>query len=142
MAYEQILSEVEGNLLILTLNRPERLNAWTHKMNRELSDAIIEANENPEIGAIIITGTGERTAESYDEGRPTAAPLLHVEYTTRSPVNQAPIVDAGVERTISLPEARVFLDGTVKFVEYPGPWPMTEKFIKALESLDELKVKE
>ena len=58
MAYEQILSEVDGNLLILTLNRPERLNAWTHKMNRELSDAIIEANENPDIGAIIITGTG------------------------------------------------------------------------------------
>jgi enoyl-CoA hydratase/carnithine racemase len=58
VVYEQIISEVDGNLLILTLNRPERLNAWTHKMNRELSDAIIEANENPDIGAIIITGAG------------------------------------------------------------------------------------
>lgn len=33
-------------------------------------------------------------------------------------------------------------DGTVEFIPYPGKWPMTEKFIKALESLDELKVKQ
>lgn len=32
----------------------------------------------------------------------------------------------------------LFLDGRVKFMPYPGAWPMTEKFIKALESLDEL----
>ena len=36
----------------------------------------------------------------------------------------------------------LFLDGHVEFIAYPGKWPMTEKFIKALESLDELKVKE
>jgi len=36
----------------------------------------------------------------------------------------------------------LFLDGHVEFMKYPGPWPMTEKFIKALESLDALKVKE
>lgn len=33
----------------------------------------------------------------------------------------------------------LFLDGTVEFIPYPGKWPMTETFIKALESLDELK---
>jgi len=33
-------------------------------------------------------------------------------------------------------------DRTIEFIPYPGIWPMTEKFIKALESLDELKVKE
>ena len=33
----------------------------------------------------------------------------------------------------------LYLDGTVRFMPYPGEWPMTEKFIKALESLDELK---
>lgn len=36
----------------------------------------------------------------------------------------------------------VWGDGTVEFIPYPGPWPMTERFIKALESLDALKVKE
>lgn len=33
----------------------------------------------------------------------------------------------------------LFFGGAVTFMEYPGKWPMTEKFIKALESLDELK---
>ena len=33
-------------------------------------------------------------------------------------------------------------NGRVEFMKYPGEWPMTERFIKALESLDELKVKE
>lgn len=33
----------------------------------------------------------------------------------------------------------LFLDGHVEFLEYPGPFPMTEGFIRALESLDELK---
>ncbi len=58
MAYEQITSETDENLLILTLNRPERMNAWTHKMSRELTECITEANDNPDIGAIIITGSG------------------------------------------------------------------------------------
>jgi hypothetical protein len=41
---------------------------------------------------IIITGTGERTAESFD-GDPTAAPLLHVEYTTDLSDTSAPVWD-------------------------------------------------
>ena len=35
----------------------------------------------------------------------------------------------------------LFWDGTVEFIPYPGKWPMTEKFIRALESLDALKEK-
>ena len=35
----------------------------------------------------------------------------------------------------------LFMDGHVEFMEYPGTFPMTEKFIRALESLDELKSK-
>ena len=34
----------------------------------------------------------------------------------------------------------LFFDGHVEFFEYPGPFPMTQKFITALEELDELKV--
>ena len=86
MPYEQIISEVEDNLLILTLNRPERLNAWTHKMNRELSECITDANENPAIGAIIITGAGRGfcagadmrdTFQSRDDGTGDGADNRH-----------------------------------------------------------------
>lgn len=58
MSYEQILTEQRDNVLLLTLNRPEKLNAWTPQMMREMTAAITEANNNPEIGAIVVTGAG------------------------------------------------------------------------------------
>lgn len=57
-SYEQILFEVQDSIAVLTLNRPERMNAWTYQMSRELSHAISLCNEDPDVGAIIITGAG------------------------------------------------------------------------------------
>ncbi|MCZ6853151.1 MAG: enoyl-CoA hydratase-related protein [Gammaproteobacteria bacterium] len=58
MDYEQILFEVRGAVGVMTLNRPERLNAWTYQMSSELVDAIDHCNANDDIGAMIITGAG------------------------------------------------------------------------------------
>ncbi len=58
MNYEQILFSAEGEVGILTLNRPDRMNAWTHVMRDELIDAIRRCNQDPTIGAIVITGAG------------------------------------------------------------------------------------
>ena len=56
--YEQIRFRTEGNVAVLTLYRPERLNAWTYAMNRELVDAIERCNGDAAIGAIVVTGGG------------------------------------------------------------------------------------
>jgi enoyl-CoA hydratase/carnithine racemase len=56
--YEQIRASRHGPVLLLTLNRPERLNAWTPRMSRELSAAIAGANDDPAIGAVVVTGEG------------------------------------------------------------------------------------
>jgi enoyl-CoA hydratase/carnithine racemase len=56
--YEQIRTRVDGDVLIVTLHRPEKLNAWTYVMQGELVDAITKANHDPAIGAIVITGEG------------------------------------------------------------------------------------
>ena len=56
--YETILAERRGEVLLLTLNRPERLNAWTPHMAEELVDAIEGANRDPDVGAIVLTGAG------------------------------------------------------------------------------------
>jgi enoyl-CoA hydratase/carnithine racemase len=56
--YEQIRFDVDGAVGIITLNRPQRLNAWTKQMSDEMSHAIEGCNDDPEIGAIIITGEG------------------------------------------------------------------------------------
>ena len=58
MDYTQIKTEKRGNILILTMNRPERLNAWTGRMAAEQADAIRRANDDPDIGAIVMTGEG------------------------------------------------------------------------------------
>jgi enoyl-CoA hydratase/carnithine racemase len=58
MAYETILYEERGDVALLTLNRPQKLNAWTPQMAGEQADAIERANGNPAIGAIVMTGAG------------------------------------------------------------------------------------
>ena len=58
MTYEQIEYSTEGPVGVLTLNRPERLNAWTYRMREEMCDAITSANDDPAIGAIVVTGAG------------------------------------------------------------------------------------
>jgi len=58
MAYEQILVESRDDVALLTLNRPERLNAWTPQMATELADAIEAANDDAAVGAIVMTGAG------------------------------------------------------------------------------------
>ncbi|WP_084397695.1 enoyl-CoA hydratase/isomerase family protein [Henriciella aquimarina] len=58
MSYEQIKVENRGPVCLITLNRPEALNAWTPQMSRELGEAITAANEDEDIGAIVMTGEG------------------------------------------------------------------------------------
>jgi hypothetical protein len=68
---------------------------------------------------IIITGTGERVAESYN-GSNSGAPLLHVEYTTGPAANQAPTVGAGPDQEVTLPNSAT-LNGTVNDDGLPSP---------------------
>ena len=58
MAYSTILYEVEDNVLTLTLNRPDKLNAFTRDMMLELINAFDKADEDDNVRAIIITGAG------------------------------------------------------------------------------------
>ncbi len=58
MDYEQIATETSDGVLTITLNRPERLNAWTAQMGRELRSAFDRADADDEVRAIIVTGAG------------------------------------------------------------------------------------
>ena len=60
MAYEHILVEKEEGVAILTMNRPEVLNAMNAQLSWELHDAVTAANADDEIRCIVITGTGNR----------------------------------------------------------------------------------
>lgn len=58
MSYETILTENMDGVCVITMNRPERLNAWTYQMGGELNTAVIAANDDPEVLAIVLTGAG------------------------------------------------------------------------------------
>src|SRR6185295_16609337 len=58
MAYSLITVERRDAVALITLNRPEKLNAWMPAMAVEQARAIDEANADPAIGAIVMTGAG------------------------------------------------------------------------------------
>ena len=58
MSYEHIKYELDGAILTITLNRPEKLNAYTATMGRELEDAFIRADKDDAVRVIIVTGAG------------------------------------------------------------------------------------
>lgn len=68
MDYEQIEVEDRGLVRLITLSRPEKLNAWTRRMNTELVHAIDEANGDPAIGAFVFTGAGRGFCAGADIG--------------------------------------------------------------------------
>jgi enoyl-CoA hydratase/carnithine racemase len=57
-AYETLLYEPDGPILTITLNRPEKLNAYTATMGAELEDAFRRADEDDAVRVIIVTGAG------------------------------------------------------------------------------------
>jgi len=58
MSYETILYDVKDRIATITLNRPDKLNAYTAIMGIELEDAFIAANEDDDVRVIIVTGAG------------------------------------------------------------------------------------
>ncbi|HYM54199.1 MAG TPA: enoyl-CoA hydratase-related protein [Solirubrobacteraceae bacterium] len=58
MDFEQITTEGADGVLTITLNRPERLNAWTARMGEELTEAFDRADADDEVRAIVVTGAG------------------------------------------------------------------------------------
>jgi enoyl-CoA hydratase/carnithine racemase len=66
MAYSEILYDVTDKIATITLNRPEKLNAWTGVTEREVRVALIDASEDNNVGAIILTGAGRGFCSGAD----------------------------------------------------------------------------
>lgn len=66
MNYETIRYEVADQILTLTLNRPDNLNAFTTEMSHELIDAYARASEDDDVRAIVVTGAGRAFCAGMD----------------------------------------------------------------------------
>src|SRR5215813_9658999 len=65
--YKEILYDKQRGGVLITLNRPEALNAITRPMLKELHHALAEAEADPEIRAIVITGAGRAFSSGFDQ---------------------------------------------------------------------------
>jgi enoyl-CoA hydratase len=60
MTYQQLITEIKEQVLYITINRPEKLNALNKEVLIEIADAIASASSDAEVRGIIITGAGEK----------------------------------------------------------------------------------
>jgi enoyl-CoA hydratase/carnithine racemase len=131
--FEQIRYAVEDNVLTITLNRPERLNAWTPTMQGELIEAFDRADADDDVRAIVVTGEGrgfcagadlERGGETFDwrarAGDPSHPPPRDGggQFTLRVFDSTKPVIAAingpavGVGITMTLPmDVRLVAEG-------------------------------
>ncbi len=70
--FETILYEVDDRVATITLNRPERLNAFNSQMQRDVLDAIDLADADDEVRAVIFTGAGRGYCAGADLGKGAA----------------------------------------------------------------------
>ncbi|MEL6264447.1 MAG: enoyl-CoA hydratase [Pseudomonadota bacterium] len=66
MAYENIVVEKRENVALMRLNRPSAMNALNGALMRELGDALVKADADDAIGAIVITGNDKAFAAGAD----------------------------------------------------------------------------
>src|SRR3954451_19951949 len=64
--YEQLLYDVDDGVLTATLNRPDKLNAFTPTMKNELVDALDRADADDDVRAVLVTGAGRAFCAGAD----------------------------------------------------------------------------
>jgi len=66
MPYKMILTETHGHVGLITLNRPQAMNALNNQLMRELMDALEAFDKNDDVGAMVITGNEKAFAAGAD----------------------------------------------------------------------------
>ena len=68
MNYQDIAYSVDDRVAVITLNRPDRMNAFGKQLRNEFPDAVARADQDPEVRIIIVTGAGGRAfSTGYDQ---------------------------------------------------------------------------
>ena len=66
MDYKDILFDVSEGIATITMNRPEKLNAYTTELGDEVTHAFREVQRDPEVRAVILTGAGKAFCAGVD----------------------------------------------------------------------------
>ena len=91
MAFNTITTEISDNILTITMNRPDHLNAMTIEQIDELVEAFGIADRNDDVGAVIVTGAGRAFCAGADLSVGTSA----FDRTTNTEQEEAPLQASG-----------------------------------------------
>ena len=72
MPFETLLLEKKDGIGLLTMNRPDRMNAFNQQMEAEFVQALQEADQDDEIRVLVVTGAGKSFCAGADVGRMSA----------------------------------------------------------------------
>ena len=81
--YKEILYEKQRRGALITLNRPEAMNAISRSMIKELHQALDEIEEDPEVRAVVLTGAGRAFSAGMDQGNRVGRRLLNLAVLNR-----------------------------------------------------------
>ncbi|MEY9848740.1 enoyl-CoA hydratase-related protein [Streptacidiphilus sp. MAP5-3] len=90
LAAATVLAERRGSVLVLTLNRPERLNAWTYALEDRYFDLLDQAEADPGVRAVVVTGAGRGFCAGADLEDLEAAGNADAETLARIPARSRP----------------------------------------------------
>jgi enoyl-CoA hydratase/carnithine racemase len=113
-AFEHIRYEVDDPVATITLNRPDQLNAWTARMGHEVAAALVEAERDPAVVGIVLTGAGRGFCAGADLGMLAAVTDSESDAESRESA-AAQIIDASVA-TPGDPGAGADLRGTYTYL--------------------------
>jgi enoyl-CoA hydratase/carnithine racemase len=133
MNFEQITYEVQNRIALITLNRPDQLNAWTVTMMTELIRALGLADDDDNVRVVVVTGAGRAfcagadlssggfNVNSDDNGasqvrRDTAGRATLTMYDMKKPIIAAingPAVGVGITMTLAM-DIRIAADHVSK----------------------------
>lgn len=80
--FDEIIYEAENGRARITLNRPDKLNALTMKMQAELSEALWQADNDRDVHCVIIKGAGRGFSAGYDLSGSSAVPVSRLDSET------------------------------------------------------------
>ena len=114
MSYEHILLDRADNIGVLTLNRPDKLNAFAGTMRQELADALEELENDPAVKVVVITGAGRGFCAGADVGY--MAQLIE----ERDTIAMAALVEAGRRVVTTIRESAKPVIGSINGVAAGG----------------------
>lgn len=88
---ELVVSERLDRVLLVTLNRPSRLNAWTDELEEQYFDVLTEADANPAVRAVVVTGAGRGFCAGADMENLKAASSGSLKVVPRNRARDLPL---------------------------------------------------